>query len=309
MGMGSMWRRGIISAFVVLNSFTAFAAGNIVVDSGTAMEYIEPLSDLPNAGNKTGWTAHGYDTTQDNGKGDAGNGSANWQTGAYGVGYDDGDDLTTIDNDGSVYSVYTRTTFNVTSAAAIQAMVLEIDYDDGYVAWLKGTELVRRGNLIGTTLGWNALAASSHEAAFNWGTPIDLSAFTGLLQNGTNTLAIAVWNNAANSSDMTLRPRLTLYDTPYLAPPVHTYLTWQGDTGTTMTVNYHTGATAGQSKVYYDTVSHEGNLASYAFQATGASHQVPGLSTYVNRNIHWVELTGLTPGQTYYCVAGDPATQ
>jgi hypothetical protein len=105
---------------------------------------------------------------------------------------------------------------------------------------------------------------------------------------------------------MTIRPRLSLYETAYLAPPLHTYLTWQGDTGTTMTVNYHTGATAGQSTVYYDTVPHGGDTSQYAFSATGASHTVPGLSTYVNRNIHWVELTGLTPGQTYYFVAGDP---
>lgn len=307
MGRGIYWGIACLCTLAVLISSVASAAGNIVVDGGTAMQYIEPLSDLPNAGSKTGWTAHGYDTTQDNGKGDAGNGSANWQTGAYGVGYDDGDDLTTIDNDGSVYSVYTRTTFNVASAAAIQAMVLEIDYDDGYIVWLNGTEVNRSGNMVGVTAGWNAVATASHEASFNWGTPIDLSAYLGLLQNGANTLAIGVWNNAANSSDMTLRPRLTLYDTPYIAPPIHTYLTWQGDTGTTMTVNYHTGATAGQSKVYYDTVPHGGNLASYAFQATGSSHQISGLSTYVNRNIHWVELTGLTPGQTYYCVAGDPA--
>lgn len=285
------------------------AASFIVVDAGSSMSYIEPLQALPNGSNPLGWTANGYNMAPDLGKGDTGNGNGDggWQNGTYGVGYADGDDATLIDADGSIYSVYTRAQFNVASAAAIQAMFLEIDYDDGYIVWLNGTEISRSAGMVGISPDWSTLCTASHEATFSFGSPIDLTAFTGALQNGSNTLAIGVWNNTANSSDMTLLPRLTLYDTPYVPEPIHTYLTWQGDTGTTMTVNYHTGATAGQSKVYWDTVSHGGNHAAYANVTTGSSHQVPGLSTYVARNIHWVELTGLTPGQTYYCVAGDPA--
>ncbi|MBI1319990.1 MAG: hypothetical protein GC168_13760 [Candidatus Hydrogenedens sp.] len=306
MGLGRM---GLWSALgiLLLSAGPVWASTFVVVDAGSAMQYIEPLQSLPNSGTPLGWIAQGYDTSQDIGKGDAGNGSSGWQAGVYGVGYADGDDATLIDADGSVYSVYTRATFNVANAAAILAMVLDIDYDDGYIAWLNGTEISRSAGMVGIAPDWNALCAASHEATFSWGTPIDLTTFVGLLQNGTNTLAFAAWNNATNSSDMTLRPRLSLYDTPYVAAPVHTYLTWQGDTGTTMTVNYHTGATAGLSKVYYDTVSHGGDYTAYANVATGSSHQVPGLNTYVTRNIHWVELTGLTPGETYYCVAGDPA--
>jgi hypothetical protein len=86
------------------------------------------------------------------------------------------------------------------------------------------------------------------------------------------------------------------------AAPHRVYLTWQGDSGTTMTVNYHTREHGGISQVYYDTVSC-GDPAAYAFRADGESHRIEGLKT--GSAIHWVELRDLEPGATYYFVAGD----
>jgi acid phosphatase type 7 len=77
------------------------------------------------------------------------------------------------------------------------------------------------------------------------------------------------------------------------------YLTWQGDTSTTMTVNYHT-ATDTVSRVYYDTLTRGGRAADYTFSAEGTWHRVPGLE----RRVHWVELRHLKPGTTYYAIAG-----
>lgn len=308
--MRKMHRYGLITGlmWMVVAALPAFGAPFTVVDTNSPMVYIEPLGDLPNSGNPVGWTAKVYDLSQDNGKGDTGNGNltGNWQAGAYGVGYGDDDDSTLIDSDGSVYSVYTRTAFSVANASQIKAMTLEVDYDDGYIAWLNGVEISRSGSMSGRPAQWNT-ASGDHEAAGSLGVPLDLSALVSLLVNGENTLAIGVWNSSPGSSDLTLIPRLKLYDTPYSPPPLHVYLTWQGDTSTTMTVNYQTGAVAGNSRVYYDTVPRGGNPAAYRYQKTGASHKIPGLDAYVQRNVHWVPLTGLTPGQTYYFVAGDPA--
>ena len=86
-------------------------------------------------------------------------------------------------------------------------------------------------------------------------------------------------------------------------PPMHVYLTWQGSTSTTMTVNYQTQDSTA-SQVWYDSVSRDGNASSYTKQASGTSHQISGLED--GRWIHWVELTGLKPGGTYYFIAGDP---
>ena len=87
------------------------------------------------------------------------------------------------------------------------------------------------------------------------------------------------------------------------AAPRHVYLTWQGDTGRTITINYQTMGAAESSTVYYDTKPRMGNLASYKHQATGTGHQIEGLAD--GRTIHWVELSKLKPGNTYFFVAGD----
>ena len=88
--------------------------------------------------------------------------------------------------------------------------------------------------------------------------------------------------------------------------PRHVYLTWQGDTSTTLTVNYQTLEEPQASAVRYDTRSRNGKIADYKYEATGTRHKIEGLED--GRTIHWVELKGLTPDTTYYFVAGDPKT-
>lgn len=85
-------------------------------------------------------------------------------------------------------------------------------------------------------------------------------------------------------------------------PPLHVYLTWQGDTATTITVNYQTAEHV-DSVVRFDIHSEEGRLRRYEHRVKGASRQIPGLED--GRYIHTVELTGLQPDSEYYFVAGD----
>ncbi|MCH7911282.1 MAG: fibronectin type III domain-containing protein [Candidatus Hydrogenedentes bacterium] len=89
-----------------------------------------------------------------------------------------------------------------------------------------------------------------------------------------------------------------------IAEPRHVYLTWQGDTGTTMTVNYQTLKKTRKTEVHYDTVSRGGDPKAYAHHVTGTSHQIPDMMD--ERLIHVVELQNLKPGGTYYFIAGDP---
>ena len=88
------------------------------------------------------------------------------------------------------------------------------------------------------------------------------------------------------------------------AAPRHVYLTWQGDTSRTITVNYQTLEPTETSTVYFDTKPRNGRHGEYRYTATGSAHQIPGLAD--GRKIHWVELAKLTPGKTYYFIAGDP---
>src|SRR6185436_19591474 len=61
------------------------------------------------------------------------------------------------------------------------------------------------------------------------------------------------------------------------AAPRHVYLTWQGDTSTTMTVNYQTMEAADASMVYYDTKPRKEKIGDYRFHAAGTRHKIDGL--------------------------------
>ena len=83
------------------------------------------------------------------------------------------------------------------------------------------------------------------------------------------------------------------------------YLTWSDeDTTTTMTVQYHTLGPFDGTHVYYDTQPRHGELARYASHARGFERRIEG----VDRVVHVVPLTRLTPGTTYWFVAGDPTS-
>jgi 3-phytase len=84
---------------------------------------------------------------------------------------------------------------------------LEIDYDDGFVAYLNGTEIARRqmGN-PGAPVAYNTGALIDHPA----GTleNINLTSFINLLRPGENVLAIQAHNKGPNSADFAMIPAL-----------------------------------------------------------------------------------------------------
>ena len=281
----------LIAAAALMATSAAAAATFVVVDVGGSTIFIEPLEDLPNSGDPTGWTANGYDISQDDGKGDnKGIQTGNWQSGVHGVGYADGDDNTLIEDDNSIYSVYTRSEFNVADAGVIESMTLEIDYDDGYIAWLNGTEISRSGTAP-VTPTWNA-AAGGHGSS-ETGTlepPINVSAFTSALVTGTNVLAIGVWNQSPTSSDMTLLPRLTLSDEvvpasitrgPYLmlGTPTSVSVRWRTNIPTDSAVRYGTSL---------------GNLTESVSSGTETTE-------------HIIQLSDLLPSTKYYYSVGTTA--
>ena len=104
---------------------------------------------------------------------------------------------------------YIRIPFTVDSAhaAGFNFMRLDIRYDDGFVAYLNGTEVARR-NFTGTP-AWNSKADGSQDdsAAVNLET-IDISAFIDRLKRGGNILAIQGLNNTLTSSDMLISAQL-----------------------------------------------------------------------------------------------------
>jgi hypothetical protein len=80
-------------------------------------------------------------------------------------------------------------------------MTLKVKYDDGFIAYLNGTEVARR-NFSGTP-AWNSSASTTHSdsEAVEFES-IDISAFLGNLRPGSNLLAIQGLNVSTTSSDL-----------------------------------------------------------------------------------------------------------
>lgn len=135
----------------------------------------------------------------------------NWATGMGGFGFGDGDDQTVVSQNTTV--LYIRTTFNIKQKDAVKSGNLFVDYDDGFVAWLNGTEIAR-SNVAGQ-VQWNSVATQNHEAVmYSGGLPesfvLDETLLQSLLISGSNVLAIAALNVSNTSSDFTMKPWLLL---------------------------------------------------------------------------------------------------
>lgn len=136
---------------------------------------------------------------------------ASWSTGEGGLGYADGDDGTIV-TPNPFRCLYARKVFELTEASQIEALKLYIDYDDGFVAYLNGSEIARANMPVGM-VDYNALALGTREATVYTGGSytefkIPYAVFKSLLVTGKNVLSIQVHNNTANSNDLTMRANL-----------------------------------------------------------------------------------------------------
>ena len=132
-----------------------------------------------------------------------------WNEGPSGFGYSDGDDNTLVP---ATTSIYIRHEFDLSSLDDIEAGVFNMDYDDGFAAYLNGVEIARE-NLgePGETIAWDATLDADHEAVLYSGGYPDtyvLDDFALLLTEGSNTLAVEIHNVGLFSSDLTARPFL-----------------------------------------------------------------------------------------------------
>lgn len=138
---------------------------------------------------------------------------SSWSTGQGGIGYGDGDDNTTISS--SSKSVMMRKEFFVPDTANIASAVFNIDYDDGFVAFLNGVEIARANlGTPGDRPAYNVYASSSHEAMMYQGNQpdsfyLDAAFLKTILLPGVNVLAVQVHNQSSSSGDLSAIPFLS----------------------------------------------------------------------------------------------------
>jgi len=134
-----------------------------------------------------------------------------WLKGAVGIGYDYGS-LIGLDVGammGVNQTVYARIPFVVGDVSVIDELTLRIRYDDGFVAYLNGHELVGDNAPGRHELAWNSGALNNRpdDVAVN-PRDFDLTPYKDLIVPGTNVLAIHGLNFGSRSSDLLILPEL-----------------------------------------------------------------------------------------------------
>ncbi|MCA9212180.1 MAG: lamin tail domain-containing protein [Planctomycetales bacterium] len=215
---------GVVAAGTQL-SITA-PQDQLVVRSTLMPEFSPATAFVPRDGSLDGvngnapiWTAVNFD-------------DSGWISGNGGVGFDNrtdydpliGIDLESedlpqaqrIDGDGDGQkdspSVYTRFEIPVDAgfdASNFDRLLLNVKYDDGFIAYLNGTQVHSQFGPDDPT--WDARATTSHEAEANEFEEFDISEFLSLLRPGEkNILAIHAFNRSQSSSDFVISPELSL---------------------------------------------------------------------------------------------------
>ncbi len=189
-----VWNRSVpaVSSDLVL-------VPRLTQDRDPTMRYLANQSD-PGLG--TTWTAPGFD-------------DSGWSDGRYGVGYDlqmpgaSGLLETTVPS--STTSIYTRTEFRIQDLGIVERVLFGADYDDGFVAWINGVEVLRSSTMPPGEPAWNA-GPDLHESSNSTDPNFEVYDVSGvsipLLVVGPNTLAVGVWNGSSDSSDLVLVPAL-----------------------------------------------------------------------------------------------------
>ncbi len=105
-------------------------------------------------------------------------------------------------------SAFIRFPFDVADPSPFETLDLALRYDSGFVAYLNGTEVLRRN--APQSVDWNSSATVERPDA-DAGTfaSFDLRNFKDFLRHGPNVLAFQAMNSSATDSDMLLQARLT----------------------------------------------------------------------------------------------------
>ncbi len=154
---------------------------------------------VPNAVPPSEWPFEWYDDSA-------------WATGHTGIGFGANYSNvigTAVSNEmfKSRTSVQIRIPFVVEQPRTIQSLTLEMQFDDGYMAWLNGRAIwVTNLSLAYLPPAWNATATAENDG--HAVSRVGIRKPWSLLRPGTNVLAIHGYNRATNNPDLLIRPGL-----------------------------------------------------------------------------------------------------
>ncbi|MBL7153760.1 MAG: lamin tail domain-containing protein [Phycisphaerae bacterium] len=106
---------------------------------------------------------------------------------------------------GNSTSLFVRIEFDFDSGEDFDKLVLQMKYDDGFVAYLNGTRVFTSSNVTNDTPG--SATAEGNEAGSSF-EEFDITGFKGELVTSRNILAVHGINITTTSSDMLILPKL-----------------------------------------------------------------------------------------------------
>ena len=126
-------------------------------------------------------------------------------------------------------SAYVRLPFNLADTN-LSSLTLQVKYDDGFVAYLNGTEVARRN--APASVQYNSVATASRtNSAPLMAENINISPFLGALRTGANLLAIQALNDSISGTDFLIEAELAQFTSTqtsnyfFVAPSPGTYNT------------------------------------------------------------------------------------
>ncbi len=171
----------------------------IVGDNGAVdASYFVPVNnDLGDT-----WTALDFD-------------DAAWQKGKLGVGFGDStgfeDNYTTTIQPNTVNedatNIMVRVPFTLDNLDGLDKLVLQMKYDDGFVAYINGEQVLEQ-NLRESPAGWDTRGSNRRNSEAIEFEDFDISDHVDKLNVGENMLAIRALNSSRTSGDMLMLPSL-----------------------------------------------------------------------------------------------------
>jgi hypothetical protein len=136
-----------------------------------------------------------------------------WPTGAMPIGYSNDNDVAYAtplpDMFNGYLTFYVRGTFEIADPEAVVGLELEAGYDDGFVAYINDTQVVRQNmGPLGSLVRADTEASDMHEETQTPTERFPIPLKPGLLRQGKNVLAIEVHNIGIGSSDAGIVARL-----------------------------------------------------------------------------------------------------
>ncbi len=147
-----------------------------------------------------------------------------WSTGSTPFGYENSSGSSTsyagiIDTSvpSGTTSLYLRQDFFLADRTTVSDLLLELQYDDGFIVYLNGERVEEQAAPASATFQSTASSDHPDPSAIEF-TEVSLKPHLDFLVDGENVLAIHALNAGSNSSDFLITPRLTAFFTNESSP-------------------------------------------------------------------------------------------